>query len=315
MSTHSSLTLVVLAAGMGSRYGGLKQLDPVGPHEEVILDYSVYDALQAGVDRVVFVIRKDFEDAFRTNLGKRFEDRLSVDYAFQSLDAVPEGCVVPNARTKPWGTGHAVLTAKGLVDSPFIVINADDFYGRGGYAVLADYLRKAAAGSSSDVEPTCMVGFPLRNTLSEHGTVARGLCQCNDAMDLESVVEITSIRKTETGAAYDGVGGEVVPLKGDELVSMNMWGFLPSFFPLLEERFRSFMKDHGNSDKAEFYIPFAVDELIQSGRASSRVLTTDSTWFGVTYQEDKPVVVKALQALADDGKYPSPLWEEACSVD
>ncbi|MFT4640088.1 MAG: UTP-glucose-1-phosphate uridylyltransferase [Verrucomicrobiales bacterium] len=304
---NTPLTLVVLAAGMGSRYGGLKQLDPVGPHGEVILDYSVYDALQAGIDRVVFVIRKDFEDAFRTTLGKRFEDQLSVDYAFQSLDAVPEGCVVPSARTKPWGTGHAVLTAKDVVKSPFIVINADDFYGRGGYAIIADYLRQAAAVETS-VEPTSMVGFPLRNTLSEHGTVARGLCQCNDAMSLESVVEITSIRKTEIGAAYDGAQGEVVNLTGDEFVSMNMWGFLPSFFLLLEERFRSFMVDLGNSDKAEFYIPFAVDELIQAKRANSRVLTTDSTWFGVTYQEDKQVVVNALQALADAGTYPSPLW-------
>lgn len=308
MATSSSpLTLVVLAAGMGSRYGGLKQLDPVGPHDEVILDYSVYDALQAGVERVVFVIRRDFEAAFRDSLGKRFENRLAVDYAFQSLDAIPEGCQVPSGRTKPWGTGHAVLTAKDVVDTPFMVINADDFYGRSSYAVLADYLREAAA-TSSDVERYSMVGFPLKNTLSEHGTVARGLCQCGPSMDLESVKEITSIRKTEAGAAYEGPEGKDVLLTGDERVSMNMWGFLPSFFPLLEERFRTFMASHGDSDKTEFYIPFAVDELIQAQRATARVLATESNWFGVTYQEDKPVVVNALKGLADDGTYPSPLW-------
>ena len=303
----SPLTLVVLAAGMGSRYGGLKQLDPVGPHGEVILDYSVYDALQAGIERVVFVIRKDFESAFRDSLGKRFENRLSIDYAFQSLDAIPEGCEVPSGRTKPWGTGHAVLTAKDVVETPFMVINADDFYGRSSYGVLADHLCEAAV-ASSDVERYCMVGFPLKNTLSKHGAVARGLCQCGADMNLQSVQEITNIRKTLAGAAYEDASGAEVVLSGDERVSMNMWGFLPSFFPLLEERFRNFMASHGDSDKTEFYIPFAVDELIQAQRATARVLTTESSWFGVTYQDDKPIVVNALQELADQGTYPSPLW-------
>jgi len=256
---------------------------------------------------VVFVIRKDFESAFRDSLGKRFENRLSVDYAFQSLDAIPEGCQVPSGRTKPWGTGHAVLTAKDVVDTPFMVINADDFYGRSSYGVLADYLREAAA-STSDVERYSMVGFPLKNTLSENGTVARGLCQCSEAMDLQSVQEITNIRKTASGAAYEDANGTTVELSGDERVSMNMWGFLPTFFPLLEERFRNFMASHGDSDKTEFYIPFAVDELIQAQRATARVLATESSWFGVTYQEDKPIVVDALKELSNQGSYPSPLW-------
>jgi hypothetical protein len=306
-STNSPLTLVVLAAGMGSRYGGLKQLDPVGPHGEFILDYSVYDALEAGVEQVVFVIRKDFESAFRDSLGKRFENRLSVDYAFQSLDAIPDGCKVPSGRTKPWGTGHAVLTAKNVVHTPFMVINADDFYGRSSYGVLADYLRESAAGPSA-IEPYSMVGFPLKNTLSENGTVARGLCQCSDDMYLQSVQEITNIRKTTAGAAYEDASRVTVELTGNERVSMNMWGFLPTFFPLLEERFRNFMTSHGGSEKAEFYIPFAVDELIQAQRATARVLTTESSWFGVTYQDDKPIVVEALQQLAEQGTYPSPLW-------
>ncbi len=308
MSTNPPLTLVVLAAGMGSRYGGLKQLDPVGPHNEVILDYSVYDALQAGVEKVVFVIRRDFEESFRNTLGKRFEGRMAVDYAFQTLDALPPGCQVPDGRTKPWGTGHAILSAREAVTTPFMVINADDFYGRASYQRLADYLRQAAASGATEKEPLSMVGFRLRNTLSEHGTVARGLCQCDDAMNLRSVVEVTSIRKTANGAAYHAPGGGITELTGDELVSMNMWGFLPSFFPLLEDRFRRFMEEHGKSDKAEFYIPFAVDELIQAKRASTRVLTSNSQWFGVTYQEDKPVVVAALKALAEDGLYPTPLW-------
>ena len=307
MANSTPLTLVVLAAGMGSRYGGLKQLDPVGPHGEVILDYSVYDALQAGVDRVVFVIRKDFEDAFRDTLGRRFEGRIDVSYAFQSLEAVPSGSSVPSGRTKPWGTGHAVLTARDVVATPFIVINADDFYGRASYAVLADFLRETK-GNAMDGERYCMVGFPLKNTLSEHGTVARGLCQCSAAMDLESVEEITNIRKTSSGAAYENHTGETVNLSGEERVSMNMWGFSPSFFPLLDERFRVFMQTHGGSDKTEFYIPFAVDELIQAERAKTRVLATESEWFGVTYQEDKPIVVQALKQLHDIGTYPTPLW-------
>lgn len=305
MAHSSPLTLVVLAAGMGSRYGGLKQLDPVGPNDEVILDYSVYDALQAGVEKVVFVIRDDFEQAFRDQLGRRFEDRLQVEYAFQRLDALPDGHTVPDGRTKPWGTGHAILAAKDVVDTPFIVINADDFYGRASYQTLADFLREPLTGPKESIS---MVGFPLRNTLSEHGTVARGLCQCDAQMNLESVREITNIHKTATGAAYEEANGDTVSLSGDERVSMNMWGFQPSFLPLLEERFVAFMDSHGQSPKSEFYIPFAVDELIQSQRATTRVLTTESRWFGVTYQEDKPLVVAALQQLADQGTYPSPLW-------
>ena len=307
MPTNTPLSLVVLAAGLGSRFDGLKQLEPVGPNDEVILDYSVYDALQAGVEHVVFVIRKELEEAFHSTLGRRFERHVAVEYAFQSLDAVPPGCQVPRGRRKPWGTGHAILTARELVRWPFIVINADDFYGRDSYGVLADHLRNAAT-QASDREPCSMVGFRLGNTLSEHGTVARGLCQTNGAMELESVVEITNIRKTEAGAAYNGADGEVVSLKGEELVSMNMWGFFPSFFLLLEERFRAFMHRQGHSETTEMYIPVAVDELIQAGRASTRVLTTEGAWFGVTYREDKPLVVHAIRELVDAGTYPSPLW-------
>ncbi len=300
-----SPTLVVLAAGMGSRYGGLKQLDPVGPSGEVILDYSVYDALQAGFDKVVFVIRKDFEEQFRNDLGKRFESKIAVDYAFQALEDLPDGHTVPAGREKPWGTGHAVLAARDVVDAPFVVINADDFYGRESYATIAEYLRTSA---NSDKEATCMVGFPLRNTLSEHGTVARGLCQCDDDHYLVSVVETTSIRKVPEGAAYEDESGCAQVLDGTELASMNMWGFQPSFFPLLQSLFGEFLSTQCESPNSEFYIPFAVDQLIQEGRASTRVLRTDSQWFGVTYQEDKPLVVQSLADLVTQGVYPSSLW-------
>ncbi len=306
MEAASSLTLVVLAAGMGSRYGGLKQLDPVGPRGEVILDYSVYDAMLAGFDRVVFVIREDFEQQFRETLGVRFENKLEVGYAFQRIDDLPLGAAVNTARTKPWGTGHAVLAARNMVTTPFIVINADDFYGRESFATIAAYLRES--NTATNRERYCMVGYPVRNTLSDHGTVARGLCHCDEHGDLTSVIEITNIRRQGDGAAYDDPDGNTVTLDGDAPVSMNFWGFTPSFFPLLEERFTGFLRANGQSEKAEFYMPSAVDELIKNDRATTRVLNTDSQWFGVTYKEDKPIVVKALGDLASKGIYPAPLW-------
>ena len=300
-----SLTLVVLAAGMGTRYGGLKQLDPVGPSGEVILDYSVYDALQAGFDKVVFVIRRDFEEQFRSDIGKRFEGKIVVDYAFQALDDLPNGHTVPRERKTPWGTGHAVLAVRDVVDGPFVVINADDFYGRDSYATIADYLKNS---DNSDKEATSMVGFPLRNTLSDHGAVARGLCQCDIDGYLVSVVETTSIRKVPEGAAYEDEAGNTQTIVGTELASMNMWGFQTSFFPKLQRLFSEFLTQEVTSPKSEFYIPFAVDQLIQEGRATTRVLRTDSQWFGVTYKEDKAFVVQSLADLVARGVYPSVLW-------
>ena len=307
MPSSNPLTLVVLAAGMGSRYGGLKQLDPVGPSDEVILDYSVYDALQTGFTKVVFVIRPDFDEQFRETLGRRFEGKIEVGYAYQTLDLVPASFEIPSSRSKPWGTGHAVLASKEVVDTPFVVINADDFYGRASFQSIADHLQ-GTSDASDGLERYSMVGFPLKNTLSEHGAVARGLCQCDEEDHLASVVEITNIRKTDHGAAYEDASGDTQSLTGNERVSMNMWGFTPSFFPYLERLFSTFLISSGHTEKSEFYIPVAVDSLIKEGKAQAKVLPTDAEWFGVTYREDKEHVVRSIQGLVDQGDYPTPLW-------
>ena len=299
-------TLLILAAGMGSRYGGLKQLDPMGPNGETVLDYSVFDALRAGFGKVVFVIRRDFEDEFKTKVGAKFAHKIPVEYAFQSLTDLPEGFSVPEGRVKPWGTTHAVLAAESVVKEPFAMINADDFYGQDAFAKLAEDLRKPRPEGAA-VKNYSMVGFQLRKTLSEHGSVARGVCTSKDGK-LASVTEMTKIVKTDSGARNEEDPANPVELTGNELVSMNFWGFTTELFPQLREAFVDFLKQHGNDPKSECYVPKVVDALIKAGKAEVEVLETTSSWFGVTYPEDKAIVVSSIKKLTDAGEYPAPLW-------
>ena len=298
-------TLVVLAAGMGSRYGGLKQIDPVGPNGEIILDYSIYDALRGGFGKVVFIIRREMESLFREAVGSRWESKVEIDYAYQELDALPKGFSIPDGRVKPWGTGHAVLCAASKVKGPFAVINADDFYGRGGYAKLGKALQSSQSGK---LPRHFMVGFTLRNTLSEFGAVSRGVCQSGSDGILMEVIERTKIEADGKGGATftDDAGGKV-SLNGEETVSMNMWGFMPSIFPELDKLFIAFLKERGTEAKSEFYLPFAVASLIKEGSAEVEVLKSPDSWFGVTYREDKPRVQASVKALIDSGAYPSKL--------
>jgi UTP-glucose-1-phosphate uridylyltransferase len=298
---------------MGSRYGGLKQVDPVGPGGETMLDYAVFDALRAGFDRVVFVIRRDFEPLFRAQIGARYAGRIAVDYAFQSVDALPVGFAPLGGREKPWGTGHAVWCAREAVTGNFAVINADDFYGADSFRQLGAFLRVA----SPDARPAsfAMVGFRMANTLSEHGTVSRGVCYLTESGALESIVEHTSIAPTDVGPEGR--------FRGDEIVSMNCWAFTPALFSELEEQLREFLertigiagvtpigKFAGGPDplKAEFYLPAAVSTMISDGSARVTVLPTDSNWFGITYREDKPRVTAAIEALVKSGAYPAKLF-------
>ena len=294
-------TLLVMAAGMGSRYGGLKQIDPVGPSGETIIDYSIYDALRAGFGKVVFVIRRDIEQQFRELVGSRFESRLPVEYVFQELSNLPTGFSVPEGRTKPWGTGQAILAAAEVIKEPFAVINADDFYGMNSYRVLAGQLR-------SETADYAMVGFMLRNTLSEHGSVARGDCQMDSEGYLQSVVELTAIEKDGAGARYLDDHQVEQRLSGDELVSMNMWGFRTSLFDHLLRMFIEFLKTHGAELKSEFYIPKVVGELVSTGQCRCKVLKTPDAWLGVTYREDRPFVKEGLLRLIQSGAYPEKLW-------
>ena len=292
---------------MGSRYGGLKQIDPVGPSGETVLDYAVFDAVRAGFARVVFVIRRDFEALFREKIGARYAGRVQVDYVFQAIDMLPPGFAVPAGREKPWGTGHAVWCAREAITGGFAVINADDFYGVDSFARLARFLgetphAKTKAPSAAPAAPArfAMVGFKLSNTLSEHGTVARGLCSSDANGDLTSIVEQTGIAREEVGA-----GRKYSP---DLIVSMNCWGFTPALFKGLDAQFREFLAARSSDPKAEFYLPAAVSAMIARGEASVTVLPTESTWFGVTYREDKPRVEAAIRALVETGKYPAKLW-------
>jgi hypothetical protein len=299
-------TLMVLAAGMGSRYGGLKQIDPMGPNGETVLDYSVFDALRGGFGRVIFVIRRDFEDEFKRVIGARFADRIQVDYAFQALEDLPAGFSVPPGREKPWGTTHAVRAAREVVDGPFGMINADDFYGQDSYEKLAAFLR--APHDETDHARFCMIGFRLRNTLSAFGSVARGVCTQTPEGYLASINEMTKIVRIGNAAENREDAASPVALSGDELVSMNMWGFTPALLPLLEENFTNFLNAKGGELKSECFIPVTVDDLIKAGRADVRVLPTTSTWFGVTYREDKPQVTASIQRLIAEGLYPENLW-------
>ncbi len=314
-------TLLVLAAGMGSRYGGLKQIDPVGPSGETVLDYAVFDAMRAGFDRVVFVIRREFESIFREQIGAKYSGWIAVDYVFQSLDALPEGFIPNASREKPWGTGHAVWCAREAVSENFAVINADDFYGQDSFAQLGVFLnsgtvegtlrpdvarsnsesgRKAASTAPTIRPEFAMVGFRLANTLSEHGAVSRGICAEGADARLASITERTGILSTEVGMGRT--------FSGDEIVSMNCWGFTPALFAGLDEQFREFLAARGGEPKAEFYLPAAVSEMIARRQATVRVLPTEASWFGVTYREDKPRVVAALAELVSRGVYPAKLF-------
>jgi NDP-sugar pyrophosphorylase family protein len=296
----NSYDLVILAAGMGSRFGGLKQVQPVGPHGELIIEYSIFDALRAGFDRLVLVIRKDIEADFRATIGRRLESRMAVDYVFQESGDVPAAYQSNAAvRTKPWGTGHAVLAARGAVKRPFAVINADDFYGAAGYRTLADHFTR-----SSDY---ALVGYPLRQTLSEHGTVSRGLCAV-DGGRLRGITELTKIEKTADGARYTDAAGQAQRLTGDETVSMNFWGFTPAVFPQLEGLFGEFLAARGADPKAEFYLPTALSDLNQRGASRIALLRSEDAWFGITYREDLPTATAAVRGLVAAGRYPAPLW-------
>ena len=300
-------TLVVLAAGMGSRYGGLKQVDPVGPSGEAILDYSVFDAHRAGFGKVVFIIRKDIEEVFRRQVGAKYEGLLPVDYAFQDIHDLPAPYAVPEGRTKPWGTAHAIRAARHAVNEPFAAINADDFYGRDAFARLAAFLERADA--QERVPPRfAMVGYKLDLTLSDHGSVARGICQVTPEGKLAGVTEMTKLVRTPEGAENREDPAAPVKLTGAERVSMNLWGFTPALFDALEERFPAWLARRGAEEKSEWYIPFVVDEMIHEGAASVDVLPTESAWFGVTYREDKPFVTDAIRALVDAGEYPASLF-------
>ncbi|MEE0979123.1 MAG: nucleotidyltransferase [Muribaculaceae bacterium] len=299
-------TLYVLAAGMGSRYGGLKQLDPVGPNGETIMDYSIYDALQAGFGKVVFVIRKDFEADFRNKVLSKYIGLLPTEVVFQSVDALPEGYDAPADRTKPWGTNHAIMMADGVINEPFAVINADDFYGRDAFKVIADELSTPVDG----IGRYCMVGFRVGNTVTENGTVSRGVCSTTNGL-LDTVIERTAIGYDKNrDIVFTDENGDQQKLNPDTPVSMNLWGFTPDYFEFSNTEFRKFLDLNLNSPKAEFYIPSVVDTLIKNGKATVKVLDTTSKWFGVTYADDRPDVVARLKALHENGTYPSPLFKK-----
>ncbi len=302
----SSPTLLILAAGMGSRYGGLKQMDPMGPNGETVLDYSVFDAIRAGFKRVVFIIRKDFAEAFESGIGARFADRIEVAYAYQSLDDLPDGFSVPEGRTKPWGTSHAIRAARNLVQGPFAVINADDFYGRDSYVQAAAFLNRPVTDDSK--QHYAMVGFQLEKTLSDHGDVNRGICKTDENGFLISVEEVVKIQREADGIVYgDYLSGERNEVTAGSMVSMNFWAFSATFLHHIEVHFHQFLTDHGQKEKSECYIPTIVDECIRKNTADCAVLPTSSSWFGVTYPDDKPHVVANIRALIDAGEYPANL--------
>lgn len=302
--------LVVMAAGMGSRYGGLKQLEPVGPHGELIIDYSIYDARRAGFETVIFVIKRELEADFRATIGDRLSAYMEVRYAFQELSDLPEGYAVPEGRVKPWGTAQATLAARSLVDGPLAVINADDYYGPEGFRAIYDYL---SAHPDQAFYEYAMVGYLLKNTVTEHGHVARGVCSVDESGYLTDIVERVRIEREGDHARYTEDDGETWShLDGETPVSMNLWGFSGSFLPETWKRFPAFLENAlaQNPEKAEYFLPSVVSELIAEQKARVKVLASSDKWYGVTYQADRPTVVAALQAMTDRGLYPKPLWEE-----
>jgi len=295
--------LLVLAAGMGSRYGGLKQLDAVGPNGEFIIDYSVFDAIRAGFGKVVFVIRKDIENIFRESISKRYEKLIDIEYAFQEIDSIPDNYKVPSERSKPWGTGHAVLVAEKLINEPFAVINADDFYGQTGYKLIADFLKKTTKGQYA------MVGFRLDKTLSKNGTVSRGICKINKTTCLDEVNEMTKISQNTNGMIENiSHDGTVITLTGAETVSLNMWGFQIDFFDILNQLFIEYLEKNLNMPNSEFYLPAAVHSAIHRNLATVKVLQSHDNWFGVTYQEDKTSVMRKIKKLTEQKLYPEKLF-------
>ncbi len=298
-------TLLILAAGMGSRYGGLKQLDRIGPSGETIIDYSVYDAVRAGFGKVVFIIKEAIEAEFREAFIDRLKGRVETDYMFQEIDKVPAGVAISAERTKPWGTGHAILMAAGRIDGPFAVINADDFYGRNAFESMAQYYRDWTPARDTDF---CMAGYTVANTLSEFGAVSRGVCVTGPDGRLTDVTERTHIVRTETGIVYRDETGAMVPLSDDTIVSMNFWGFTPALFGFLESGFRAFIERNAGDPKAEYYIPGVVNDLVRGGNASVRVLDCNARWFGMTYREDREHVMQSIRALVSQGAYPENLW-------
>lgn len=301
-------TLVIMAAGIGSRFGGgIKQLAPVGPNGEIIMDYSIYDALEAGFNHIVFIIRKDLERDFKEVIGSRIEKAASVSYAYQELDKLPADFQKPEGRKKPWGTGHAILCCKDVVRTPFAVINADDYYGKEGFKKIHDYLVE----NTPEDGPArfCMAGFILGNTLSENGSVTRGVCQVDEAGNLASVRETSNIVKTADGAAIAEADGRMVPIDANSHVSMNMWGFTPAILDTLEEGFASFLSSLEPEDvKSEYLLPTVVDQMIHDGAAQVKVLESHDKWFGVTYKEDKEFVVHSIRNLVETGVYPKTLF-------
>jgi hypothetical protein len=298
-------TLFVLAAGMGSRYGGLKQLDALGPGGETIMDYSIYDAIRGGFGKIVFVIRKDFEQDFRDKVLSKYEGLIPTELVFQAITDLPEGFTCPEERVKPWGTNHAVLMGKHVIKEPFCVINADDFYGRDAFVVMGAYLSALPEGSENNYS---MVGFRVANTLSEHGTVARGICSKDENDNLTTVVERTEIMRVNGPVCYKDEEGRWVPIDDNTPVSMNMWGFTPDYFRYSEESFVKFLEDNISTPKAEFFIPLVVNRLITTGRAHVKVLDTSAVWFGVTYAADRQGTVDRIRALVDAGEYPAKLF-------
>ena len=298
-------TLLVLAAGLGSRYGSLKQMDGVGPSGEAIIDYSIYDAVRAGFGKVVFVIRHSFEKEFREIFTpQRFGGKIEIDFVYQELDYLPKGFSVPADRVKPWGTNHAVMMAAGTVKEPFAVINADDFYGREAYATIGDFLRSVEGKKES----YCMVGYRIENTLSDFGSVSRGVCGVGADGNLTSMVERTGIERKGGKIVFIDENGREQTLPDGTLVSMNMFGFTPDYFAHSEEYFKIFLSENMANPKAEFYIPVMVNKLVRDGVSTLRVLSTPAPWFGVTYKEDRPEVVAKIQALINKGEYPASLW-------
>jgi len=296
-------TLLVLAAGMGSRYGGNKQLDEVGPSGETIIDYSIYDAIRAGFGKIVFVIRRDIEEQVKERFVTRLKGRIEVDYVFQEITNLPEGVNVTPDRQKPWGTSHAILVTSHKIKEPFGVINADDYYGVESFRILRDFLV-----NDSDPNSYCIVGYKMGNTLSEHGHVNRGVCGVDTNGFLKNIVETRQIEKTPTGATAPGVDGKVLQFTGNEVVSMNLWGFKPSCYDFLGTEFKSFINKHGMDPKSELDIPTSIDKFVKNGEITIKILMSGERWFGVTYREDKPFVVESINNMIKKGIYPSKLY-------
>ena len=302
-------TLVIMAAGMGSRYGGLKQIDPVDEQGHIIMDFSIYDAAKAGFEKVVFIIKKENEQDFREKIGDRISEKMEVAYVYQELTNLPEGIQVPEGRVKPWGTGHAVLCAANEIDGPFAVINADDYYGSHAFAVIYRYL---TSHEDDERYRYAMVGYQLENTLTENGYVARGICETDEEGYLTKITERTHIEKKEDGAAYTEDGGQTwVHLPKNSVVSMNMWGFTHSILEEIRDGFPAFLEAglRENPLKCEYFLPAIVSDLLAEGRATVKVLESEDKWYGITYKEDKPAVTGAIQAMKDSGLYPERLWE------